>query len=877
MSLDSFNSSESLGDVESLDGPVDVLPTGTVVGRYVILQLLGHGAAGLVYGAYDGELDRKLALKFLRLRGDAEAVREASHRLRKEAQAMARLSHPNVVSIHDVGRASGHMFLVMDFVPGGTLKQWLAQPRPWRERLELLCKAGDGLAAAHSAGVVHRDFKPSNVLVDGDQPRVTDFGIAAAEQGSSGSLHPPLVGTSPGLLSAEPSAGETLTTKGVLGTIGYLAPEQAYQTQVDARSDQFSFCVTLYQALYGVLPFPSADLLTYVESIGRVAPPPPPPDVRIPRSVDAAIRRGLSENPDDRFPSMAALLEELRRDREREARRRWARWGALALGAGLLGLFARAGAGARPPLCPQPDEGLGGAWTPALREQIGAVFATAAPFGATTYAALADGIGHYAGAVAHMRREACEAARVQGAQSETVMTLRLQCLDARARELSAFVQLLTTPDAKLVGGAAESLSKLSPVAECGDVSSLTAPVPPPTPAIAAAVASMRAELAEIHALESIGRFVPAADRATEVAARAESLGYAPLLAEARYAQGRALLEAGRHELAEKTLQAAIDTADEGKHDHLRGEAYVSLSLVVGRRLGHYDAAIAAATTALHIARRLASPSLEADALAQLGMDHGQTGLVEQGLQESRAALAIKERLRGRDDLDSATTHVAISVALSELGRFDEAQQEDRRALAIVEHAQGPTHPHAGIYRGNLSVDLVWAGRAEEAIPVADEAIRIIRDAVGEDHPDYATVVNDKSYALTKLGRFAEALPLNEEAAAVTERVEGPEAASMAYPLVGLGEDLLGLGQAAKALPILERATRIAEANALDPETMGECHFHLARAVWLAGGDGSRAAALARKAVGDYARSPRLASRAQVAKAFAEEREAKPAP
>jgi tetratricopeptide (TPR) repeat protein len=869
VTIDSFSSSESIGDVDALDKPVDVLPTGTVVGRYVVLHLLGHGAAGLVYAAYDAELDRKLALKFLRLRGDAEAVRDASHRLRREAQAMARLSHPNVVSIHDVGRASGHMFLVMDFVPGGTLKEWLAQPRPWRERLELLCRAGDGLAAAHSAGVVHRDFKPSNVLVDGNQPRVTDFGIAAAERGSPSSIRPS-ANSANHPLDANLPAGETLETKGVLGTVGYLAPEQAYQIQVDARSDQFSFAVTLYQALYGALPFPSDDLITYVDSIGKVAPA-FPPEAHVPRSVQAAIRRALSENPDERFPSMRALLEELRRDRAQEARRRWTLWGALGVGLLVLGVAVRSRPGERAPVCPQPDDGLGGAWTPALRDQIGTLFASAAPFGKASYAALADGIGRYAGAVAHMRKEACEAARVQGTQSEMVMTLRLECLDARAHELGTFVQLLTSSDQKLVSGAAESLSKLTSVEECADVSALTAPIPPPTPGIATAVASMRDELAEVHALESIGRFAPAAERAAAAVTRAESLGYAPLLAEAQYAHGRALLEGGRHELAEKALRAAIDTADEGKHDHLRGEAYVSLAKVLGRKLGHYEAGITAATTALHVARRLGSELLEASALEQIAVGHGQTGRVEQGLAESKAALAIKERLRGPYDFDSAVTHGAISIALAELGRYDEAQEEDRRALEIIERNQGPTHPRAGTYRGNISVDLVWAGRAAEALPFADDAIRIVRAADGTEHPDYAMVLNDKGYALTKLGRFAEALPLNEEAVAVSTRVEGPEAASTAYPLVGVGEDLVGLGQADKALPILERAARIAETNGLDPETMGECHYHLARAVWLTSHDAGRATALARKAVADYERSPRLAARARVAEAFANER------
>jgi tetratricopeptide (TPR) repeat protein len=854
-------SSGSLDSVDPVDRPLDVLPQGTVVGRYVILQLLGHGAAGLVYAAYDGELDRKLALKFLRFRGDAEAVREASHRLKREAQSMARLSHPNVVSIHDVGRVSGHMFLVMDYVPGGTLKQWLATPRPWRQRLELLCKAGDGLAAAHAAGVVHRDFKPANVLIDRDQPRVTDFGVAAADQAA-----PPVDGAPPVDAPQALPAGDDLQTNGVLGTVGYLAPEQAFLSRVDARSDQFSFCVTLYEALHGVLPFPARSLPEYIDAVdrGEIAPPAPGNGERVPRSVHAAIVRGLSVDPEHRFPTMEALLAELRRDRAQEIRR-WTVWGALALCAVSLGIAVRSrGAAARAPLCPAPDEQLGGAWTPALRTRIGQVFTAAAPFGGKTYEPVAEGIDRYASAVARMRTEACEAARVHASQSESVMSLRLECLDERASELRAFVQLLPAADEKVVTGAAESLSKLSSIAECGDVPALTAPIRPPTPAIASQVQATRTELAEVRALGSIGHFAEAVSRATPIVERAGGIGYAPLTAEAKYTLGTALADDGQLEPAERELRSAIDLADEGKHDLLRGQAYVRLADVVGRGLGHYDASIQAGTTALHVARRLNSPSLEANALEQIGMDDGRTGKVEQSLAESTSALAIKERLEGPDDLDCATTHVAISIAYSELARFDDAQREDRRALEILEHSLGAAHPRAGVYRGNLATDLVWAGRAEEAVGVADQAIQVVRAAVGTEHPDYSRVVNCKSYALTKLGRFAEAKPLNEEAVAVAERVTGADSAPVAYPLVGLGEDLIGLDRAADALPVLERATKIAEAHGLDPETMGECHFHLARAVWKVTKDRARAGALAKKAVEDYGRSPRLARQKKAA-------------
>jgi serine/threonine-protein kinase len=385
---------------------------------------------------------------------------------------------------------------------------------------------------------------------------------------------------------------------------------------------------------------------------------------------------------------------------------------------------------------------------------------------------------------------------------------------------------------------------------------------------------VRSELAEVRGLEAARRFDDAVARAMALVTRAQALGYAPLVAEAKTALGNALQEKGQDEAASKVLQQAIDTAEESKHDMARGKALVAYAFVAGRRLGHYDASITAASTALHVARRLESRALEADALRELGMTHGQTGHVEQGLRESEAALAIHERLEAPDDVDLAASHVAISVALSELGRFDDAQREDRRALEIVEKAYGPLHPHVAVYRGNLATDLVWAGRAEEAVPIAEEGIRVMRETVGTEHPDYALLLNDKGYALTKLGRFAEARPLNEEAVAVAERVAGHDSASVAYPLVGLGEDLIGLGTPDLALPLLERATKLAEANALDPETMGECHYHLARAVWLTSKDASRAAALARKAAADYARSPRLAPRAKAAEDFANARDAK---
>ncbi|MFI5302915.1 MAG: serine/threonine-protein kinase, partial [Polyangiales bacterium] len=497
------------------------MPPGTVVGRYVILHVLGQGGAGLVYAAYDGELDRKLALKFLRVRGDDAAATEAARRLKREAQAMAKLSHPNVVSIHDVGHAVTHgssdMFLVMDLVAGGTLRQWLAGSHSWKERLTLLCKAGDGLAAAHAAGIVHRDFKPANVLVDGDEPRVTDFGVAAAEHGVTSSPASPAapLGTSIVPISIPPPAvRDTLRhSDGLVGTIGYLAPEQALLEPVDARSDQFAFCVTLHQALYGVLPFPTDDLLTYVDAV-REARVRSAPSSSVPRAVHAAIMRGLSARPADRFASMEVLLTELRRDRDRDVRLRAGGVATLAI-VGVLVFFTARAAHVRPPLCAAPDDELGGTWTPTLRNRIADVFARTSTFDGKAFGPLASQIDRYAHGIAEMRTQSCVATRVRGEQPDTVMTLRTQCLDGRARELAALVRMLAEGDGHLVDGAVESLSKLSSVDDCADIASLTAPIPPPTSDVATAVAKVREELSEIHALSSAGRFAVASARAAD--------------------------------------------------------------------------------------------------------------------------------------------------------------------------------------------------------------------------------------------------------------------------------------------------------------------------------------------------------------------------
>ncbi|MCP3102521.1 protein kinase [Myxococcus sp. K15C18031901] len=284
-----------------------VLPPGTRLGPYVLRELLGMGGMGVVYAAEDPRLGRRVALKLLRpARGGSQ--QERRERLLREAKAMARLSHPNVLPLFDLGSSDGRDFLAMEWVEGTTLAGWLRErERPWREVLALFLEAGEGLAAAHRQGLVHRDFKPSNVLVGRDgRARVTDFGIARWESSPPGA-HDTGASSGDAAWDAEQTA---LTREGMSpGTPAYMSPEQRRGLPVDARSDQYSFCVALYEALHGERP-------------GTTSPRPPTAKrPRLPRHVREALTRGLSPTPDARYPSMEGLLRALA-----TAPRRRGRW-----------------------------------------------------------------------------------------------------------------------------------------------------------------------------------------------------------------------------------------------------------------------------------------------------------------------------------------------------------------------------------------------------------------------------------------------------------------------------------------------------------------------------------------------------------------------
>ncbi|MBX7083999.1 MAG: protein kinase [Nannocystaceae bacterium] len=311
------------------ESPVDGLHLvrGMSLGRYIVLDSVGRGGLGEVYAAYDPELDRRVAIKLLmRGRGNGEGF---ERRLVREGRALAKVTHPNVVAVYDVGTLGERVFIAMELVHGVTLGAWLAAaPRTWQQVRDVMLGAAAGLHAAHQCGLVHRDFKPSNVIVERDvRAKVLDFGLARAALEPSGDARALVGDASPTSTVTE----QPLTQTGaVLGTPAYMAPEQMVAAAVDARADQFAFCVACYEALLGCRPFAGRTLAELHAAITRGVPAEPSVERRVPAWLRRAIVQGLALDPAQRHPSMAALAQAMTAD-PRARRRPWLALAAAAI------------------------------------------------------------------------------------------------------------------------------------------------------------------------------------------------------------------------------------------------------------------------------------------------------------------------------------------------------------------------------------------------------------------------------------------------------------------------------------------------------------------------------------------------------------------
>jgi tetratricopeptide (TPR) repeat protein len=821
---------------------------GTRIGRYELRELVGAGGMGRVYAAYDAELERTIALKLVRPEL-ARAAGVLADRLVRESRLMAKVTHPSVITVHDVGRTDDDaVFIAMEMLRGETLGAYVRRVEPaWREVIALLARAGRGLGAAHAAGIVHRDFKPENVLVELDGARikrvvVTDFGVArahAAETDAAASAEPP-------------HGGEVqLTTTGVtVGTPAYMAPEQLDGAALDVRADVFAYAVTAWELVFRAHPFPgrSVDEIR----VAMLKPPVAPRGRAVPARVLRILLRGLAIDPAERWPDIDSFVDAL----ERAAVSR--RTLALVAGGGAAlavagGLWFALGAGTDEDPCRRAEL--------VLEHEVDARLAA---FHAALPAAEADvmvaRVTGYAKAWRTAHRATCRA-DTQPIQPATTSA----CLDARRLELAGVI------DDVIAGGAenAKYGRRLAGLVE--DPARCTHPAPglavarvPADPVLRRQVTALRYRLFDGEEARDAGKTQMALDIANTLRPQAAKL-WPQLEVEATYLlatvhalggnsqQGQAMLRETAA-LAERVhsdyLAAAVwillaqGTAfDEG--DPTRALEYLSYADAAAERIGRPDATMAMLEYTRGIVLIEADRSAEGEAALWRAFAVSERGAPEympqivQGFgylyeDRSRFAEAVEAYRRALAQLGDKQPNIAVvmrdrlALSLSALGKVDEAEREARAAVALGERALDPDNLDRALTHTNLASVLQQGGKLEAALAEMRIGATAIERVLGTRSERYGEVLSLEGSILVDLERYAEADKLYQRACDIIAFGVGAEASPVAECWMNWTGALDGLDRPADGLALIEKALPIIR------QAYGEDHAQLANGYLIRG-------------------------------------------
>ncbi|MCP4448017.1 MAG: serine/threonine protein kinase [Myxococcales bacterium] len=705
------------------------LDRGATLGRYIIVDTVGVGGTGIVYSAFDPDLDRKVALKLLR-KSYGHAARA---RLLREAQAMAKLSHPNVVTVFEAGTDGKRDFVAMEFVDGQDLAGWNKSRRSEAEVLAVYQQAGEGLAAAHRAGLVHRDFKPQNVLIDRvGKVLVTDFGLARNEAGDEALGRPPSEGA---------PRKQTLTRTGALmGTPAYMAPEQHLAKEVDARSDQFSFCVALHEALCGERPY-TAD--TYQELRAAVTAGEPsalPESIAVPASVRAAIAKGMSRAPEDRHASVEALLQSLTPTPRRMAPYALALLGLVAVIA-LLAL--RCSGSVAAPRCQFDRSMLAGAWDDSIRSKVQAAFVATGVEGASdVFLRLESIVDHYGADIVAMRIEVCESSRGRRGEADEVLVLQMSCLQRRRQDLTALASAFSSVDPRGVDRAIEVAQGLRPVGDCQDVEALLRGVPAPQPELREEVTELQNSLEQARLEGEAGHLKAAIVRAESANTRSLELDYLPLQAESYETLGHLYVMEVRLRDAEKAYTEAILAAEESGYTEYRARSLVGMTQLVAGGSSRYR-------EARRLARRakaaISQGGGDSDLMVDIDLSMANILMQEGELNDALALLEKRLRLYRTHDkakvVYTARLQNRIASIRIEIGEYEEAHALAKSSYEQIRAELGDTHPRSAAYLSTLSITHRMRGELREAREL-DEELRAFwssekaRDLLKEDD-DYS--------------------------------------------------------------------------------------------------------------------------------------------
>ncbi len=795
-------------------GADGALASGTQVGRLVVLRQVGEGGMGRVYSAYDGVLDRRVCLKFLKSETHGE---DANRRLIVEARALAQLSHPNILPLFDVGEFEDQVYLVTEFVDGWNLRDWVAQCEPgFADVLQAYRQAGAGLFAAHSAGIVHRDFKPDNVMISRDQRvRVMDFGLAkSARKGD------------------DYGAG--------YGTPKFMAPEQLAGGEASLQSDQYAYCLSLCASL-------GADLAQIRRDPDALDSLPLEPRLRL------ALRQGLAAEPAQRHPDLAPLLAALRPPADQAQRR-----GLLTMGAALVllvGVFGYQQAQRDPPC--QRVEQASLVWQATNAQRLRQAFlATGLSYAEDSFQRVDSAVQRYLSEWGDQQLAACQATHERNEQSVDLLDRRMVCLDGQLSQLDALGMQFEQAGPQLVDGALEAVLKLPSPSACADRQSLLSRVPLPSgEAQRAEYQRLDEQLAEAWAKRTAGRYQAALDQLDQIGDAVTAFDHLPTLARYTALRGNTLTELTDLKAAQSVLERALLLAMVGGDLPTAADSANGIALansVAGSSNSEVNRWF---ETAELILQQTNDPARKAQWANYFGQHLvSNAGELERGSAMLASALADYGRIYGAEAPQTASLLRAYAWAVHRSGDQAKALTLGKQALDGVERGFGTHHNAYLVAANNYANMLVTYDRPDEALSLLEKATEAGLNSVGAEHRNVMFLQFAYARALTEKGRAEPALAQYQALLRSAAKVLGEQHRLYGAAAAGSGSLLRELGQIEESRQILETVLdRYGEGYS--PIVRATLAFELAQTLAAAGASRSQVLAMAARAEADSADAP----------------------
>ncbi|MFT3713469.1 MAG: serine/threonine-protein kinase [Archangium sp.] len=714
------------GVAPSLDEPPRALQKGDEVGRYVVVSELGKGGMGAVYDAWDPVLDRRVALKLILATQGEDGSTSATARLEREARALARVSHPNAVAVFDAGRHGRQVFLAMERVEGETLRTWVKTPRTWKQVVDVMSQAGAGLKGVHDAGLVHRDFKPSNVVVTASgKAKVLDFGLARTSDASGGHERSATSSddvSDPGSpMVLERASLDSVTEEGsVSGTPGYIAPELFKGGPSTPASDQFAFGIALFQALYGRRPYPGRSLNEYYRALKKPIAR-ENTDSKVPSWLWDIAMRCIASDPEKRFPSMAAVLEALAFD----PGRKWRRAAIAALSLLVILMAVMAGRRVEKNVCPSEAEAIEQLWPRASRaafhDQLLRDFASSKRGIDRAFATIDKTVDEWA-------RLSVASCNLPVKQQTAFEVQRAVCLKREEQTIRTVIQALQESEASVVARSDDVIDEMLENTTCADEAHVSRVR---SDAIAGVnpelTRELRKDLMSAYAFNLLEKGDRALERSYAVVDKARDAGLPGFEGEAWY--WIAMIEGSRGDQQacvrdfEKSWQLALAAGDD--ENAFYSAAKVSIWMTERPETLGSARLMAGACEALWV-RLGRDPRLETtllDTKAWIAVADGDDQ-ARLSLRERRAELTAK--LYGENSREYAFAIIKVAAAKWELGMVHESNELEARALKLMGELRGPDDP-ALIYRAvSLGGGLAEEGRTKEAIAMLEHALERAR-------------------------------------------------------------------------------------------------------------------------------------------------------